>query len=91
VLPEGCAVELNTGSWQVPPLFRLIQERGSVSDDEMARVFNVGLGMVLVVAPEGWPLVQSKLPEAMLVGRVVPDDGAGNRVRLVPGEVEAGV
>lgn len=92
VLPEGYAVELNTGSWQVPPLFRLIQQQGGVSDEEMARVFNVGLGMVLIVAPESWPLVQSKLPEAMLVGRVVPDDGAeSNRVRLAPGEVEASV
>lgn len=90
VLPEGCAVEIYAGSWEVPPLFRLIQERGGVSDEEMARVFNIGLGMVLVVAPENGPPLQSKVPETMLVGRVVPDYGTGSRVRLVEGKDRAG-
>jgi phosphoribosylformylglycinamidine cyclo-ligase len=52
MLPGGLYARLEWGSWPVPPIFSLIQRLGEVSDDEMRRVFNLGLGMVLVVAPE---------------------------------------
>jgi len=51
VLPEGCAAEIDRRSWQVPPLFRLLQQHGRVSDEEMFRTFNMGIGMILVCAP----------------------------------------
>src|SRR6185312_11874190 len=49
VLPAGCHPVLDRGSWVVPPIFGEIQRAGRVSDDEMARVFNLGLGMVIAV------------------------------------------
>jgi phosphoribosylformylglycinamidine cyclo-ligase len=52
VLPEGLGARIRKGSWLVPPLFRLIQQGGGVSDDEMYRTFNMGIGMVVVVAPQ---------------------------------------
>ena len=52
VLPPGLGVQIDRGAWSVPPLFRLIQEKGGVSEAEMFRVFNMGIGFVLVVAPE---------------------------------------
>ncbi len=52
VLPPGVGVRIDTGAWTVPPLFRLIQARGGVSEAEMFRVFNMGIGYVLLVAPE---------------------------------------
>jgi phosphoribosylformylglycinamidine cyclo-ligase len=51
VLPQGLGARLRRGSWEVPPLFRLIQKAGDVADEEMERTFNMGIGMVLVVAP----------------------------------------
>jgi phosphoribosylaminoimidazole synthetase len=51
VLPEGLRAVVKTGSWPVPPLFELIQTRGSIDDEEMHRVFNMGLGLLIVVAP----------------------------------------
>jgi phosphoribosylformylglycinamidine cyclo-ligase len=51
VLPENVDVEVWTDSWEFPPLFRLIQEAGGVPKDEMYRVFNCGIGMVLIVSP----------------------------------------
>lgn len=84
ILPEGCAVELYTGTWEVPPLFRLIQREGAISESEMARVFNMGLGMILVAAPEQAPAIMRACPEATEVGRVVADH-AGQRVRLRDG------
>jgi phosphoribosylformylglycinamidine cyclo-ligase len=52
VLPHGLGARIRTGSWPVPPLFRLIQDGGGVSDEEMFRTFNMGVGMVVVVAPQ---------------------------------------
>ena len=46
VIPSTVSVKLNTETWEVPPIFRFIQERGNVSDDEMFRVFNMGIGMI---------------------------------------------
>ncbi len=48
VLPEGVDVEIRTGTWLVPPLFELLQREGAISFDEMHRVFNMGIGMVLL-------------------------------------------
>jgi phosphoribosylformylglycinamidine cyclo-ligase len=50
VLPEGLALRLRRGSWDVPPVFPWLQSVGNVPDDEMFRVFNMGVGLVLIVA-----------------------------------------
>jgi phosphoribosylformylglycinamidine cyclo-ligase len=49
-LPEGCAAEIERRAWEVPPLFRFLQQRGSIATDEMFRVFNMGIGLVVVCA-----------------------------------------
>jgi phosphoribosylformylglycinamidine cyclo-ligase len=72
VLPDGLAARIDRASWRVPPLFTLIRRQGNVSDEEMYRVFNMGLGLVLVCAPSDVKLVRSPLPEARVVGQVVP-------------------
>ena len=71
VLPDGLAARFDTGAWTVPPLFRLIQERGAVSDDEMYRVFNMGVGMVVIAGREGAAAIQAKAPEAQIIGEMV--------------------
>jgi phosphoribosylformylglycinamidine cyclo-ligase len=50
VLPPGCTAEVRLGSWQVLPIFNLIAKRGRVPREEMLRTFNMGIGMLLVVA-----------------------------------------
>ncbi len=52
VLPPGVGVQIDRSAWQAPPLFRLIQDKGGVSEAEMFRVFNMGIGFVLIVAPD---------------------------------------
>lgn len=86
MLPEGCAVEIDRDAWQVPPLFEMIQRAGAVSDEEMARVFNLGLGMVLVVDPGNRELVEQYVPGVLTAGRVVSSgENGASRVRLVSG------
>ena len=53
VLPAGVTAVLEAGSWPVPPVFAFLAEAGNVSADEMLRVFNCGLGMVLAVPETG--------------------------------------
>jgi phosphoribosylformylglycinamidine cyclo-ligase len=51
ILPEGTAIEIAKGSWPVLPVFTLMQEIGSVSEEEMYRSFNMGIGMAVVCLP----------------------------------------
>jgi phosphoribosylformylglycinamidine cyclo-ligase len=51
VLPPNCQARIRHGSWPVLPIFRLLQHGGGISDEEMHRVFNMGIGMTLIVAP----------------------------------------
>ena len=50
VLPDDCDAVIRKNSWAVPPIFRLIRERGGVDEEEMYRVFNMGIGLVMVVS-----------------------------------------
>ena len=52
VLPHGVGVRIDRSAWEVPPLFRLIQKKGGVAESEMFRVFNMGIGFVLITAPD---------------------------------------
>ncbi len=79
VLPEGLSASFDTSTWTVPPVFSLLQEMSKIDRDEMYRVFNMGLGMVLVCEPSRADQVTSLLPEATVVGRVMSSEG-GPRV-----------
>jgi phosphoribosylformylglycinamidine cyclo-ligase len=50
ILPDGIAAEIRRSAWEVPPLFRLLQDAGGVADDEMYRAFNMGIGMIVACA-----------------------------------------
>jgi len=64
VLREGLAAEIRVGSWDIPEPFRILQDRGDVELEEMFRVFNMGIGMVAIVAPEAVGEVSSALARA---------------------------
>jgi phosphoribosylformylglycinamidine cyclo-ligase len=61
VLPAGVGVTIDRGSWPVPPVFEWLQELGDVDDAEMFRVFNMGMGLVLVVSPYYAESIQQQL------------------------------
>ena len=75
ILPSGVSVEIDQNNWPKPPIFSLVQEEGEISDEEMYRTFNMGIGMVLIVRPDKTEkiigeLKQSNFP-SYLIGRVV--------------------
>jgi phosphoribosylformylglycinamidine cyclo-ligase len=79
-LPAGFGVEVVTGSWRVPRIFSLIQERGDIPDEEMAATFNLGIGLTAVVSPDLTDAVAAALPEAVRLGTVVEVAAGAPRV-----------
>lgn len=75
VLPDGIAASIRTSAWTVPPIFKMIIEKGNVSPDEMYHVFNMGIGMVLIVKPGDVGRVAAALPEAKIIGKTVKQTG----------------
>jgi phosphoribosylformylglycinamidine cyclo-ligase len=82
LLPDGVLARLQRTSWPRPAIFDWLQANGRIDDDEMHRVFNCGLGMVLAVAPADAPAAIESLnaagEQAFDVGEVVvrPDGAA---------------
>jgi phosphoribosylformylglycinamidine cyclo-ligase len=74
VIPKGVTVNICHGSWKIPPIFSLIQKGGRISDTEMYRVFNMGIGMIVVVPEKSVNAVLKtavkKKVEAVEIGRV---------------------
>jgi phosphoribosylformylglycinamidine cyclo-ligase len=75
VLPQGLAARFNSQAWTVPPVFQLMQRLGNVDREEMYQVFNMGVGMVIICAPENVSQLTRELPEAKIVGEVQKQAG----------------
>jgi phosphoribosylformylglycinamidine cyclo-ligase len=80
VLPENAEAVVRQGSWEVPRIFGEIQRLGDVSEDEMARVFNMGIGMVAVIASgdamRAHDVLRSHGVSSVEIGEIVPGEGA---------------
>ncbi len=80
ILPEGLAIRVQKGSWEMPKVFPWLQKLGGVPDDEMFRVFNMGIGLVIVVAEYyADSIVRTLRKEANIAAWVIGDVIAGNR------------
>ena len=71
VLPDDLAARIDTTAWSPPPIFDVLQREGGISDDEMFRVFNMGLGMVAVCPENNIASFREIIPEAFPVGQVI--------------------
>ncbi len=87
ILPRGLGVEIDPSSWPTQPIFDLLKKLGNVPDEDHRRTFNLGVGMVLVVAEKKMPVVApllKKLREPFYqIGRVVPHAGKRSRVKYL--------
>jgi len=79
ILKSGQGVEIEEGSWEILPVFRLLEKFGKVPHREMFNIFNMGIGMVLAVNPEDAPRVIEILTEAgekaSVIGKVIEGEG----------------
>jgi phosphoribosylformylglycinamidine cyclo-ligase len=74
ILPNDCDAVIETSSWKVPAIFRVLEERGGVARAEMYRVFNMGIGLAAVIAPNDAPELAKKL-RARIIGRIESGHG----------------
>jgi phosphoribosylformylglycinamidine cyclo-ligase len=79
VLPQGVEVEIRSGTWSVPAIFEVLQREGDVTSDEMHRVFNLGIGMVLLVPQEGLGRASALLREAKTTFWIIGQARRGSR------------
>ena len=79
ILPEGLGAEIDLDAWRLPPVFSWLREAGGITDPEMLKTFNCGIGMVLVAAPDRAKALTDLLTEAgetvVPLGRVAPGTG----------------
>jgi phosphoribosylformylglycinamidine cyclo-ligase len=73
VLPEGVAAEIQLGSWRVSPLFRLLASASRIRNEELHQVFNMGIGMVFIMAEKD-AKEAAKMARAKIIGRIVKGD-----------------
>ncbi len=71
IIPKGLVAKIEKGSWEVPPIFSLIQKEGNIEEQEMYRVFNMGIGMAIVCAPGDVERLTKAMPEASPIGEVI--------------------
>ena len=78
VLPKNCTAVIRRGTWEMPPIFRLLQSGGGVSDEEMYRVFNMGVGMTLIVDAKSVAAVQKVASRAGVKSHLIGEIQKGN-------------
>ncbi len=85
VIPSACNVAIHQGSWEVPPIFSFLQQAGNISDEEMMRTFNNGIGIIAVVpekaASDVLALLRAMKENAFVIGEIVKRKNSGPRVK----------
>ncbi|NLX24946.1 MAG: phosphoribosylformylglycinamidine cyclo-ligase [Lentisphaerae bacterium] len=84
VLPKHVDAQFDRSTWETPPIFQFIEKEGSVDHEEMYRVFNMGIGYVLMVAAEDaeqtLSILKEKNQKALVIGKVI--EGSGKSVLI---------
>jgi phosphoribosylformylglycinamidine cyclo-ligase len=79
ILPEGIGAEIEKNSYEVPPVFKVMQKRAGITDEQIYNTFNMGIGMMVVVAPENVDAaiaaLQSTGEEVAVIGKTIQGNG----------------
>ena len=80
ILPDALSATIDPQAWSIPPIFNLIQQTGKISSYEMYKVFNMGIGMILVCDPTRVNHVKRHSPEIIELGEVSSGKSTGERI-----------
>jgi phosphoribosylformylglycinamidine cyclo-ligase len=74
IIPKGCKAIVHRGAWDIPPIFSFVKEKGKISEEEMLRTFNNGIGVILIVRPKEVEDILGRLrslsEKAFIIGEV---------------------
>ncbi len=80
VMPDGLIAQINSGAWELPGVFKWLQQEGNIKTREMARTFNCGIGMVVIVSPdnsqEAQKILRAHGEDVIIIGEIT--DGQGS-------------
>lgn len=87
ILPKGCQAKIDLSTWEVPSIFRFLQEKGNVSSSEMFRTFNMGIGLMVIVSEENVSDILQRF-EALgetpyVIGEINSLDEGSDQVELI--------
>jgi phosphoribosylformylglycinamidine cyclo-ligase len=82
VLPAGCAALVRRETWPVPAVFEFLKRRGGISDEEMVRVFNLGIGMIAIAPPEAVEAVRAAAARVGVATWVIGEIQSGQGVQV---------
>ncbi len=71
ILPEGVAARIKRQTWDILPIFRIVQKEGAIKEEEMYQVFNMGIGITIICSPEQVTSIMSILPQGKVIGEIV--------------------
>jgi phosphoribosylformylglycinamidine cyclo-ligase len=75
IIPDGLEIFIHWGNWELPPIFKLIQETGNISSEEMRKVFNLGIGLIAIIPKEkeaqAFHIIHDNKEHVLLIGEVV--------------------
>ncbi len=87
IIPKACNVVIRKGTWDVPPIFPFLQQAAKISDHEMMRTFNNGIGMVVVVSEKDVQDVLERLngmkEKAFIIGEIIKKKKSSPRVQWI--------
>ena len=87
VIPKGCKAIVRKGSWDIPPIFSFLKEMGNISEDEMLRTFNNGIGMILIVRAKEAEDILARLrsmgEKVFMIGEIGKSEKEQERIEFI--------
>ncbi len=87
VIPKGSKAVIRKGTWEIPPIFAFLKEKGNIPEEEMLRTFNNGIGMILVVRPKEVEDILSRLntmgEKASIIGEIGKTEKEGEAIEYI--------
>jgi len=82
-IDENLSAEIQIDSWRTPEIYEFIRKEGNVDLEEMYRVFNMGIGMAVIIDPNKYDEIKKQLPNSILIGKLVENSNEKNNVKLI--------
>jgi phosphoribosylformylglycinamidine cyclo-ligase len=87
VIPKGCKAIVRKGTWEIPPIFTFLKDKGNIPEEEMLRTFNNGIGMILVAKSKDVQEISTRLhslgEKAFMIGEVGKTEREQEKIELV--------
>jgi phosphoribosylformylglycinamidine cyclo-ligase len=87
IIPKGYKAVVHRGTWEIPPIFSFLREKGNISEDEMLRTFNNGIGMILIVRTKETEEILGRLrslgQKAFLIGEIEKAEREQEAIELI--------